>query len=85
MNINTQYAILESIYDRSTPSILIALKSIFKKLKIQSLESDEEAASIFETVFKYNDKMNIDYYVVTEQRHYNLGTIDRFKESSVIE
>jgi ribosomal protein S17E len=46
INNNTQYAILESLTDRTITSILKALKSIFKKVKIKSLESDEDAVFV---------------------------------------
>jgi hypothetical protein len=78
ININTQYAIVESIPDKSTASILSALKSIFKKLKIKSLESDEEASFVSKLVLKYLKKNGVDYYVATEQRHNNLSIVNRF-------
>jgi hypothetical protein len=56
IKINTRYAILESIPDRSTASILMAFKSIFKKPKIKSLESDEEASFDYKPVLKYLKK-----------------------------
>jgi mannitol-1-phosphate/altronate dehydrogenase len=69
---------LESISDKITISVLIALKSIFKKLKIMSLVSDEEALFISKPAFKDLDKKNTDYSIVTEQRYNNLSIIDRF-------
>jgi hypothetical protein len=76
ININTRYAILKSIPERSTASILSALKSVFKQLKIKSLESNEEAAFVSKPVLKYLKKKNMNYYVVTEQRHNNLTIVD---------
>jgi hypothetical protein len=78
ININTRFAVQESIPNWSTAYILSALKSIFKKLKLKSLESDEEAAFVAKSVLKYLKKKDIDYYVVTEQRNNNISIIDRF-------
>jgi hypothetical protein len=69
---------LESILDRSTASILSALKSIFKRLKIKSLESDEEVDCVTKPVLNYLEKKNVDYYVVKEQRDSNLSIGDEF-------
>jgi hypothetical protein len=46
ININTRYSIFESISDLQTTYILRPLKYTFKKLKLKSLESDEEAAFV---------------------------------------
>jgi hypothetical protein len=78
ININTRFVVLESIPDKTTASILIDLKSMFKKLKLKPLELDEEVSFVSKPVLKYLDKKNLDYYVVTEQRHNNLSIIDRF-------
>jgi hypothetical protein len=75
ITINTLYAILESIPDRSTPSIYNTLKSIFKKLKIKSLESNNEADFVSKPVLKYLKEKGVDYYVVSEQRRNNLNII----------
>jgi hypothetical protein len=41
ININTRYVEILHLQNRSSTSILIALKSVFNKLTIKSLESDE--------------------------------------------
>jgi hypothetical protein len=78
ININTRFAELKLIPDRSTPFVLTALKSIFKKQKVKLLEPDEEAAFVSQPVLKYSKKKNADYYVVTEQRHNNLSIVSMF-------
>jgi hypothetical protein len=60
ININIRYAILESIPNRLTASILSALTSIFKILKIKLLESAEEAFFVSKPALKYLDKKNVD-------------------------
>jgi hypothetical protein len=61
INIIIRYAVFESILNKTIASVLIVLKSFFKRLKIKSLESDEEASFISKPVLKYLDKKNIDY------------------------
>jgi hypothetical protein len=78
ININTRYAILESIPDILITSILSAFKAIFKKLKLKSWESDEKATFFSKSELKYLKKKDIEYDVITEQRHNNLSVINRF-------
>jgi hypothetical protein len=46
INIRTLFVALESIANQTTTSILDGVKSILKRLKIKSLESDEEEAFV---------------------------------------
>jgi hypothetical protein len=66
-------AVLESILLRSTTSIFIVLKSIAKKHKIKSFESDIDA-----TLYQYEKEKNIDNDVVAEQRINNFCIIEIF-------
>jgi hypothetical protein len=73
IHFNTPFVVLESISDRSTYSIFVALKSLFKRLKIKSLESDEEASFVLKPVLKYFDKKCVlicDHRTNTQQSQY---------------
>jgi hypothetical protein len=76
INLNARDEVLESIPDQSIASIFSAFRSIFKKLQIKSLESDEEAAFVSKPELKYLKEKNIDYSLVTYQSHNNLTIID---------
>jgi hypothetical protein len=78
MNINTRYVELHHLQNRSSTSVLTALKSIFNKLTIKSLESNEGKSFISSDILNYLKKHKIDYYVITGQQHQTLGIIDRF-------
>jgi hypothetical protein len=79
ININTRYVELYHLQNRSSTSLLNALKSIFNKLStIKSLESDEEKSFVSSDVLSYLTQHKVDYYVITEQQHQSLGIIDRF-------
>jgi hypothetical protein len=71
ININTRFAVLKSMLNRATASVLIYLNN-------KSLESNEEASFVFKPVLKYRDKKNNDYYVITEEKHNNFSIIARF-------
>jgi hypothetical protein len=54
ININTRYVEIHHLQNRSSASILTALKSIFNKLTtIKSLESDEEKSCVSYDVLSY--------------------------------
>jgi hypothetical protein len=61
ININSRFAVLESISDITIASIFIVLKSLLKKLKIEYLESDEKASFASKSALKYLDKKNVNY------------------------
>jgi hypothetical protein len=69
---------LHHLENRSSTSVLNALKIIFNKLTITSLESDEENSFLSSDVLKILKKKKIDYYVIKEQQHQTLGIIDHF-------
>jgi hypothetical protein len=69
ININDRYVELHHLQNRSSSSVLNALKSIFNKLTIKSLESDEEKSFVSSDVLTYLKKHKIDYYLITEQQH----------------
>jgi CRISPR/Cas system-associated endonuclease Cas1 len=66
ISINTLFAVLKSIHNRLTTSMLNAIKSIFKKLKIKHLESDEKCCFVSKRVLKYLKKKDVDYYIISE-------------------
>jgi hypothetical protein len=78
ININTRYVKLHHIQNRSSASVLNAMKYIFNKLTIKSLESDEEKSFVSSEILSYLKKKNVDYYIITEQQHQSLALIDRF-------
>jgi hypothetical protein len=69
ININTRYVELHHLQNRSSTFVKNALKSIFNKLTIKSLESDEEKSIVSSDVLTYLKKHKIDYYVIIEQQH----------------
>jgi hypothetical protein len=78
INITSRYVELYNLQNRSSSSVVNALKSIFNKLTIQSLESDEEKSFVLSAIHDYLKKKKVDYYVITEQQHQSLGIIDIF-------
>ncbi|GMO12365.1 MAG: hypothetical protein Ta2E_00070 [Mycoplasmoidaceae bacterium] len=66
ININTSFATLKHINDKTSEVILTALKSMFNKIKGVSLESDEDQSFISKKVLSDLVSCDIDYYVVTE-------------------
>jgi hypothetical protein len=56
----------------------IIWESIFKKLKIKLLTSDEEKSFVSKPVLKYLNEKSIDNYLVMEQKENNFGIIERF-------
>jgi hypothetical protein len=78
ININTRYIELHHLQNRSSGSVLTAIKILFNKLTIKSLESDEEKSFVSSDVLSYLKQHKIDYYVITEQQHQSLAIIDRF-------
>jgi hypothetical protein len=79
ININTPYVEIYHLQNRSSTSILTALKPIFNKLPtIKSLESDEEKSFVSSDILKYLKQHKIDYYLITEQQHQSFAIIDRF-------
>jgi hypothetical protein len=66
ININTRYVELHHLQNQSSNSVLNDLKSIFTKITIKSLKSDEEKSFVSFEVLEYLKKNKIDYYVITE-------------------
>jgi hypothetical protein len=53
ININTRYVELHLLQNRSSKSVKNALKYIFNKITIKSLESDEEKSFVSSDVLNY--------------------------------
>jgi hypothetical protein len=67
INNNTRVVKLIHTTDKSIKSVLPALKTIIKKTKIKSIESDEESSFKSKEVLNILSKKDIDYYILTEQ------------------
>jgi hypothetical protein len=68
IHINTCYVEIHHLQNRSSASVLNAMKSIFNKLTtIKSLESDEEKSFVSSDILNYLKQHKIDYYIIIEQ------------------
>jgi hypothetical protein len=81
INIHARYAIFEDLNDLISESVLNSLKTLLKKVKIKSLELDEEKSFVSNKEFNFHDNQNIDYYILTEQEHQSLGIIVQFRRT----
>jgi hypothetical protein len=61
ININTSHVELHHLQNRSSKSVKNALKYIFNKITIKSLESDEEKSFVSSEVLAYLKKYKKDY------------------------